>query len=783
MQGGRCSFPLTEEQVMANHFFSSSIRAISAFFALIAAVLLVTSCNVTTADELGSNNKEEVLPPATGIPETDIAPIPPILPPGGELAVPIPPWDTIQLMVRTDPADPHNERFLDDWRFRVFTIDDQTRPTSPVYFGETGPDGNALLGLPSYMFALPLVINAYNDVLPLECGPIENDIEPNFVNHRDKHGTNCHCQDLEIFIPPYCHDKAVWLLGPLEDALWRFYKQSAMKRGEAWNPSQVDCGTWLANLQLLILTKEVSDELNELSDRDDMIFRDQSLHKALQENQHLLVPTRPPICMAERRHNGGGMRRGDQLTINGDYILDDFGGVFGPTEVLPDDDPIAIDSNTGLANFICSEGLWETGELRVNNFVFSSFKNYVLDDDDFIGTVSDHPDIDEKLDASIYNVRLSNGRELDHDKYDDACALTTMIEFTNKDDDELDLQQITTGVTFTDIFQAGEANVYLTSDGDAVVDDDDYWAIFYRPSDLEREEKVIAVELLGHRKEDFRDVLHMTFDDMTDNLFLGLRADYEMNEEEVDGERAFLGFTMHVWDGSTDLGKRAVRENIANCYEAADVWARQFFISKHFAFRKDDCHIDGDCKISKFIAPLKAAEFAVRSQCFSNSRANQRWRTDDSGYWSINTEHGVHGNIVVNPGWLAPNLDYEIYIQKFDEAVFKGPRTIRRTDDCGQLMAAIPTLVEGDRVLIKSEDNCCDDYDLVIPCVPEFTGFAGAPGIPYVPLTLGPPPIPPIGPGPVGPIAPPIGPGGPIPDVGGPGGGFPGAGPIAAEIP
>ena len=43
--------------------------------------------------------------------------------------------------------------------------------------------------------------------------------------------------------------------------------------------------------------------------------------------------------------------------------------------------------------------------------------------------------------------------------------------------------------------------------------------------------KVLAVELLGHRQEDFRDVLHMTFNDSSDDLFLGLRADYELNEE------------------------------------------------------------------------------------------------------------------------------------------------------------------------------------------------------------------------------------------------------------
>lgn len=105
----------------------------------------------------------------------------------------------------------------------------------------------------------------------------------------------------------------------------------------------------------------------------------------------------------------------------------------------------------------------------------------------------------------------------------------------------------------------------------------------------------------------------------------------------------------------------------------------------------------------------------------------------------MNSDHGVPGDVIVNAGWLAPNLDFEIYIQKFDEAVFKGPRTVRTTDDVGQLMVELPTLVEGDRVLIKAEDSCCDDYDLVIPCVPEFTGFAGAPGVPYTPVTVGPP--------------------------------------------
>ncbi len=282
--------------------------------------------------------------------------------------------------------------------------------------------------------------------------------------------------------------------------------------------------------------------------------------------------------------------------------------------------------------------------------------------------------------------------------------------------------------------------------------------------------------MLGHRTEDFRDVLHMRFEEESGDLFLGLRADFELNEDEVDGERAFLAYTISTWDGRDERGRQVLRQDISNCYEAADVWAREFFITRDFQLYDDECCVGGRCAdrcdVFRLIGPLEAAEFAVRSQCFSNSRSNGRWRTDDSGYWSINTDHGVAGNIIVNPGWLAPNLDFEVYIQKFDEAVFKGPRTVVTTDCVGQLMVDLPTVVEGDRILLKAQDSCCNDYDLVLPCVPDFTGFAGAPGLPYVPVTLGPPPLP------IGPVGGPglIGAGVGGPGIGGPGMGGPGMG-------
>lgn len=717
---------------MAKQFLLGGKKVASVFCALSTALFLMTGCDEkAAAPHENANGKDVALPvggPGLGVvdPGIDVPPPPPIV--EGPAA-----WSTIELLARTDPADPHNERFLDDWVFRLYTIDDHARPTSPIFSGESGPGGGAIIGLPGYMFQLPLVVEAYNEAFPVDCPENETLTSPGIMAEDE---TDCTCRTLDIFVPPYCHDKLVWLAGPFEAALWDFYEEAAQRGGEAWNPSQVDCGTWIANLQALILTDEIIDELNEISDREDMTFNSAELITALQENAQFLTPTRPPICMAERRHNGGGMERSELIPAL-PVTIDDFVAPF-ETEVAPDSDPIIIGTN-GVVDSIC--GIPLVGNLAVNTINFVPQLSYFLDDSDFMGTIHDQEDIVGNIDVALYNTRLGNGRELDHDKYDDACALTSIIEFTNKDDDEQDLLG-DTGVTFTDLFGAANATVYLTSDGDDVVDDNDYWAIFHNSATDLKTATVLAVELLGHRQGDFRDVLHLTFDVATDNLFIGLRADYEANEEEVDGERAFLAYTLHTWDGSTVSGQEAARENISNCYEAADVWARQFFVTEDFQIRAEECCVGGECELDWLIPPLVAAEFAVREALRTNSRANQRWRTEASGFWSINTEHGVHGNIIVNPGWLAPDMDYEIFIQKFDEAVFKGPRTVRRTDDVGQLMAELPTLVEGDRVLLKAEDNCCDDYDLVIPCLPEFTGFAGQPGIPFVPATLGPPPPP-----------------------------------------
>lgn len=655
-------------------------------YALLSLVLVASGCEFDKAEfheselfysALTENNNH---PPLLEIPD-----------------IPTPTWDVIEVMARTNPRHPQNERFVGDWELELFNITDQGRPFTASFFTQAGPDGTAAAGLPSYMFALPLVIKAHNKFLALDC-------------QEKPKGKACEQSSFEIFVPAYCFDKNVWMAGPLESAVWQYYKKAASRGAHAWVPSQVDCGTWLANMQLLILTETMSDALDDFGAVDQ-----KTLDQAWQENQQFLVPTRPPLCLAANTHKGGKMKKGSK--ISNDLVF------FSEAS----DGNSLIKVENGVASNVC--GVELTGKLHVNKAVFAPVKNFQLKDDNFVGVIQEQNNIVNNINVSVYNVKLGNGRDRDSDVYNDACALSSVVEFSNTDDDYQDVLK-DSGILFTDLFGGGPnaTSVYKTSSGDSIVDEDDTWAIF------SFEERVLAVELGGHRAGDFRDPLHMQFDPESDHLFLGLRTDYELNEENTDGERAFLHYTIHAWDASSEAGKKAIGKNFANCYEAADLWARQFIRTTEL----------------EKIQALDAAEFAVRSQCFSNSRANQRWGNESSAFWSINNNKGVLGNVIVNPGWLAPNLEFEVYIQKFDEAVFKGPRVLARTDNLGQLMVEMPTLVEGDRVLLKAQDSCCSDYDLVLPCIQEFIGFQGAPGVPYVPQIIGPPPgffTGPVGPG------------------------------------
>lgn len=648
-------------------------------------------------------------PPTIPSPLPDDEMYPPII-----IDVPVAPHpsELIEVMVRSNPADPAAERFLGHWEIEAYNLNLNGLRSGPSYVGTTDYSGISPLMLPKDMFSLPLIVKAHNELLAL---------------------SNDDAADLEIMIPPFCGDKAIWLVGPVENAVWNYYKEASQHFAQAWNASQIDCASWLSSLQLLIPTDVVEDALYDAE-----TSMDEAVKEAFQQNQNFLLPTRPPICMAERRHKGGSMERAD--IIQSPHSLTNFD--------MDYDSAFVNVANNGLVDNLC--GLSLKTNLMVNGVLFNPTYHYVLDDPNFVGSVHDHNDISSELDVTVYNVKLGNGRKLDNNSYDSACALSSVIEFTNLDNDEQDLKR-GSGVSFDNLFGDGlNTAIYLTSDGDKTVDDHDTWAILYNSEAQHNEEQVIAVELLGHRQEDYRDVLRMNFDPEKEKLFLGLRKDFELSEEDSAGGRAFLAYTVHTWDGSHPEGIRALRKDAANCFEAADPWARQFF-------NREDLRVDR-------LTPLRAAEFAVRSQCFSNSRANQRWRTEEVGYWSIGSDYGVHGNVVINPGWLAPDLEFDFYVQRFDEAVFKGPNVKGRTDGTGQIMVEIPTLMEGDRVLLRAADACCSDYDLILPCVPEFTGFIGMPGVPYIPSTLVPPRVdvePPFIPDltiPTGPVVPVIGP-------------------------
>lgn len=610
-----------------------------------------------------------------------------------------------------DPTDA-NRVEMDGWHVQASNINDLAYGNGPTVTSELIEDPTGfMLNLPKTMLQEPLVISAWNELLPRRDIDGDGQLEyPSF----------------EIFVPAGCWDMSAWVIGPAEDAVWRYYRRASALSANAWDPSRVDCVAWLDALQTLVATATVDNAVSLLVGSENMLLDDAVLIQAFQLNQNALVPTRSPICVAQDSSRDGAMQRGSAIDP-GDFpsTIDNAAAPDGPFGPAPDSDPVVVGVD-GMVDSICGLGL--DVSLSVNGTPFSPSDHYVLDDPEFMGRVHDQSGIVPNMNVSAFNARAGNGKSLDAGDfasqiYDDACSITGLLQITNTDDNEQDVL-VGTGVTLTELFgPGGSVAVYKTSDGDTTVDDNDHWVILHEVGDAQGRETVLAVELPGHRQEDFRDVLHMHLTGQ--DLFLGLRADFELNEEEVDGEQGFMSFTLSVWDGSTVAGRTAVRRNVFNCYEAADPWARQFLVEK--IFHTPPSH--KDWWVDAAVKPLDAAEFAVRSQCLSNGM-NASWQSPDSGIWSMNSTHGSNTNLTVPPGWLAPALDFEIYIQKFDEAVFKGPRTIRTSDRYGQIMAAVPTLVQGDRVLLKAEDNCCDDYDLVVPCDAEFTGFESVTGEP-----------------------------------------------------
>src|SRR5579871_1722541 len=462
--------------------------------------------------------------------------------------------DSIQVTVRTNPLKPEEERFADDWHIQVHAMDDEGNVASPTYYGRTDHTGDATVAVPKYMYSQPLMMDAFNIVWPYT-------------------GLG---QGYQIFIPPYCSDKALWLIAPFEDALWRYYKDAAARKGEAWNPSQVDCATWLNNLQLLSLTHEVNEELETKSLFAP--FAREVLVRAFQNNHHLLVPTRAPICLAEWRHDGGDMTKGQPITTSSTQThiaLDDKTWLPSELNAAKDEDPILVDSRSGTVDQICRGQVAASSQIQVNGASVMPHEHHWLAEDDFLGTIHEQKSALPNLDVTVFNTRHSNGRPKGDSLYDDSCAVTSVVRFTNNDTSDYELDR-GTGVYLYGLFGDGRrSEVHLTSDGDTIVDDDDQWVIFknYNDDGL----RVLVVELLGQRQGDFADGLRMIYHPEPDNLFIGLNTKRELNESGLFGNSGYLKYTIHRYDNTDWEGFMTTFKDFANCYESADAWTKQYF--------------------------------------------------------------------------------------------------------------------------------------------------------------------------------------------------------------
>lgn len=386
-----------------------------------------------------------------------------------------------------------------------------------------------------------------------------------------------------------------------------------------------------------------------------------------------------PMCMQEQRHSAGSLERGARIPEIV-FPFDLEGESF-----LYDHDPILI--YNGLPASLCDSQL--NGQIVVNGTTFTAQENYKLNNDNFVGVISSGST--ETLDISAYNIRHNNGQSVSSTLYDDSCSVTTSISFDNKNkQNEYDLSY-GTGVLFDGFLATNEGNMEIvaTSSGNAKLDDKDTWVIFASPNG----EKTFVVELLGHREGDFRDVLRMEL--RGNDLFIGLRASYELNENYIDGSTAYLNFTITKFDSEADNSQ--MKKDVVNCLNAADPWAQKTF------------------NVGKDITPVKAAKIVAHSQCFSNSISQQKWQEEDIGFWSMNTNHGVAANVVIPSGYLDANATYTLYIKKYDEDNFKGPRTIIYTDNKGRAITALPTLVEGDKILLKPVEYSAVP-ELVVSC-------------------------------------------------------------------
>lgn len=666
---------------------------------------------------------------------------------------------TLQLEIKLDPYRPQNEWFRGDWRIAVYNIDDHGRPLTQAWFGATNPSGQADINIPAIMFKRPLLVIATNDAHPLNTSGRHRTLE-SFIP--------ANCPSKRITVDAF--SDASWRLSyslaarrggdnwnpsNVDCALWA--KAGGLFR-QTWEVTEAmrriaSSPNMTPPLPLLIQASQRY--VRYTYKTRPALCMPEIRHNGGGMDEGILISPLDPLNDDEERF----IHHFTDPSMANDY-LEFYAGV--ALQARRRGNTVTVGEN-GLLRTLCANAepneapapdktMFLRPSLTINGQTLSvPDQARDFDDRGFFGHVASfvNPPLLNDLTIKSYTIRQTNGFERDHDKYQQVCSATLLTQLTNSNLNEQDIRA-GSGLLFEDIFdQSGsgldenpengpnttDAVVFITSSGNQSIEEEDRWAIIFDadaiaiPAHLlgmcnpnlfcrggipnfspSRIEEAMVVELLGHRKEDYRDNLKMTFDPTSENLFIGLRADHELSGKNSEASQSNFMTTL------TYINKKNVSETLALCYEAADYFTRQ--------------HIDV-LSIHEGATVVAAAVMVARSRCFSNSLSNQRWQNNNIGLWSMNGHKGVNPNFIVPMGWVGRGLNYEVFIKKFDESVFTGPITTFIPDSFGGESLEIPGLTEGDQVLFASEHSCCQDYQVAMPCAPGPIGVA-APGVPVV---------------------------------------------------
>lgn len=670
----------------------------------------------------------------------------------------------VKVEIKLDPKHPQNEDFRSDWYVGVYNVDDHARPLGPTYYAGTDYSGKASIIVPHAMLSMPMVVVARNQAHPLAPpGTLE-------MGHE---------VTLRAFVPADCHMMPV-MVDQLTNAAWVYYFRFFAQHGaENWNPSQVDCALWAKYSLAFLKTNEIQDILSDIPDTRTKMISLLDLIRPLQHYPQFIYKTRPPLFFAEQRHDGGGLDNGKLIKPHDNNDDEErFIGRFNysgmPDEFYLENQLASLRNSStmtvnkkGLLRSLCGLKQHENlhpmilrPELIINDRVVKKAdEQYALDDKNFNGHISYYrsdKNTLRDLNIRVATVRHTNGMPKDSDDFEEVCSATVMADYINTRDDNEDIKA-GSGILFKDLFDHDDDQpstvfddtaIWYTSSGNRVVENEDTWAIFFDKSPIIQGgilhacgselfcdhpypvslcepfdrfsprydmvqffklhpnfyphiiEEALVVELLGFRKGDYRDNLHMVFDEAEEDLFIGLLADYELRPAQTDGEQANFATTI------TYINKKNMRHTLRACYQSADYLARQ--------------QIDV-LLLNKEIPVVVAANMIAESRCFSNSAANQQWQNYRLGLFSMNGHKQVRPNLFIPSGWLGPDLTYEIYLKKYDEATFVGPIGYFHTQFFIGAIAEIPTATEGDELMFVAQDACCNEFKVSVPAAPELT--------------------------------------------------------------